>query len=129
MTIDDLGDEFWIIRRQVYRQQAEIELEGHPILPRPESVEAWHGYSAAAADERVKNVRVSDDVPSVALMDGRTNHLRSLCLVPSSDECHSETTTAREMVGAGYGIHRPAMDEDLSTEELLQGAPAPNMKA
>ncbi|MFK8043605.1 DUF2442 domain-containing protein, partial [Congregibacter sp.] len=26
----------------------------------------------------------------------------------------------------GYGIHWPDLDEDLSTEGLLRGAPAPN---
>jgi hypothetical protein len=27
--------------------------------------------------------------------------------------------------GGGYGIHWPALDEDLSSEGLLRGAPAP----
>ncbi|MCE9682348.1 DUF2442 domain-containing protein [Halomonas sp. M5N1S15] len=30
-----------------------------------------------------------------------------------------------ELAGAGYGIHWPDIDEDLSTEGLLQGARAP----
>ena len=30
-----------------------------------------------------------------------------------------------EISGAGYGIHWPEIDEDLSTEGLLRGAPAP----
>ena len=30
-----------------------------------------------------------------------------------------------EPCGAGYGIHWPDIDEDLSTEGLLRGAPAP----
>jgi hypothetical protein len=30
-----------------------------------------------------------------------------------------------ELSGAGYGIHWPDIDEDLSTEGLLRGAPAP----
>ena len=29
-----------------------------------------------------------------------------------------------EISGAGYGIHWPGLDEDLSTEGLLRGAPA-----
>jgi hypothetical protein len=29
-----------------------------------------------------------------------------------------------ELSGAGYGIHWPDLDEDLSTEGLLRGAPA-----
>jgi hypothetical protein len=34
-----------------------------------------------------------------------------------------------EIAGAGYGIHWPAVDEDLSVEGLLRGAPAPQAKA
>ena len=30
-----------------------------------------------------------------------------------------------EICGGGYGIHWPELDEDLSTEGLLRGAPAP----
>lgn len=30
--------------------------------------------------------------------------------------------------GGGYGIHWPEIDEDLNTEGLLRGAPAPNPK-
>jgi hypothetical protein len=29
------------------------------------------------------------------------------------------------VAGGGYGIHWPDLDEDLSTEGLLRGAPAP----
>lgn len=30
-----------------------------------------------------------------------------------------------ELCGGGYGIHWPEIDEDLSTEGLLRGSPAP----
>jgi hypothetical protein len=30
-----------------------------------------------------------------------------------------------EICGSGYGIHWPEIDEDLSTEGLLRGSPAP----
>jgi len=33
-----------------------------------------------------------------------------------------------EIAGAGYGIHWPDIDEDLSVEGLLRGAPAPQVK-
>ena len=33
-----------------------------------------------------------------------------------------------EVCGGGYGIHWPDLDEDLSTEGLLRGAPAPRNK-
>jgi hypothetical protein len=31
------------------------------------------------------------------------------------------------MFSGGYGIHWPEIDEDLSTEGLLRGAPAPKI--
>ena len=33
------------------------------------------------------------------------------------------TATAAQLSAAGYGIHWPDIDEDLSTEGLLRGAP------
>jgi hypothetical protein len=30
-----------------------------------------------------------------------------------------------QIAGAGYGVHWPEIDEDLSVEGLLRGAPAP----
>jgi hypothetical protein len=30
-----------------------------------------------------------------------------------------------KIAGGGYGIHWPELDEDISTEGLLRGAPAP----
>lgn len=32
---------------------------------------------------------------------------------------------AWQIAGGGYGIHWPELDEDLSVEGLLRGAPAP----
>ena len=34
-----------------------------------------------------------------------------------------------EIAGAGYGLHWPDIDEVLSVEGLLRGAPAPQSKA
>lgn len=34
-----------------------------------------------------------------------------------------------ELYGAGYGIHWPELDEDLSTEGLLLGAKAPQPRS
>jgi hypothetical protein len=33
------------------------------------------------------------------------------------------------VAGGGYGIHWPDLDEDLSTEGLLRGAPAPTRRS
>ena len=79
---------------------------------------------ALSADERVKDVHLTDEVLSVDLADGRT------ISVPVSwyPRLYDATQSQRdnwEICGAGYGIHWPDIDEDLSTEGLLQGAPAP----
>jgi hypothetical protein len=34
-----------------------------------------------------------------------------------------------EICSGGYGIHWEALDEDLSTEGMLRGAPAPEARA
>ena len=52
--------------------------------------------------ERVRDVHVTEDTLAVDLADGRT------IFVPLT----------------WYGIHWPDIDEDLSTEGLLRGAPA-----
>jgi hypothetical protein len=85
------------------------------------------GILAVTADERVKNVRVSDDVLSVDLMDGRTIMV-PLAWYPRLMNATSKQLQRWEISGAGYGIHWPDIDEDLSTEGLLRGAPAPNVK-
>jgi len=83
------------------------------------------GILATAADERVKDVRVSEDTLSVDLMDGRTITV-PLAWYPRLMNAAPGQRAKWEVSGAGYGIHWPEIDEDLSTEGLLRGAPAPN---
>ncbi|TKB72894.1 MAG: DUF2442 domain-containing protein [Nitrospira sp.] len=86
------------------------------------------GILAVTADERVKDVRVSDDVLSVDLMDGRTIMV-PLAWYPRLMNATPKQLQRWEVSGAGYGIHWPEIDEDLSSEGLLRGAPAPNVRA
>ncbi len=60
----------------------------------------------------------------VTLMDGRTVSAPLAWyprLLPATVKQRKNWRTC----GAGYGIHWPDIDEDLSTEGLLRGAPAP----
>ena len=82
------------------------------------------GILALAADERVKDVRFSEDTLSVELMDGRTISV-SLAWYPRLLNATDKQRSHWKISGAGYGIHWPDIDEDLSTEGLLRGAPAP----
>lgn len=82
------------------------------------------GILAPQADERVASVELTDDVLSVALMDGRTISV-PLVWYPRLLNATAAQRDNWQISGGGYGIHWPDMDEDLSTEGLLRGAPAP----
>ena len=78
---------------------------------------------APRADERVKAVYFSEDTFSVELMDGRTITV-PLVWYPRLLNATPTQLSQWEICGGGYGIHWDALDEDLSTEGLLRGAPA-----
>jgi hypothetical protein len=82
------------------------------------------GILALEADERVQDVYFKDDTLSVDLMDGRTISV-PLTWYPRLLGATSQQRNKWEVCGGGYGIHWPDVDEDLSTEGLLRGAPAP----
>jgi hypothetical protein len=86
------------------------------------------GILALRADERVENVRFASDEFSVSLMDGRTITV-PLAGFPRLLHASSEQRQNWKISAAGYGIHWPDLDEDLSTEGLLRGAPAPRPPA
>jgi len=74
--------------------------------------------------ERVKDVHFTEDVLSVDLLDGRTISV-PLTWFPRLLHATPEERAKWQMAGGGYGIHWPDIEEDLSTEGLLRGAPAP----
>lgn len=82
---------------------------------------------ALAADERVADVEVTDDELSVRLMDGRTISV-PLVWYPRLLNASKEQRDNWQIIGGGYGIHWEGVDEDLSTEGLLRGAPAPRQR-
>lgn len=74
--------------------------------------------------ERVKDVRFTEDHLVVDLLDGRTISV-PLAWYPRLLSASPEQRANWRVAGAGFGIHWPDMDEDLSTAGLLRGAPAP----
>jgi hypothetical protein len=74
--------------------------------------------------ERVKDVHFTEDTLSVDLFDGRTITV-PLAWYPRLLHATPTQRNNWEICGGGYGIHWPDIDEDLSTEGLLRGAPAP----
>ena len=79
--------------------------------------------SARITDERVLDVRFDDASLIVDLMDGRTIAV-PLAWYPRLLHASAEQRANWEKAGAGYGIHWPDIDEDLSTDGLLHGVPA-----
>jgi len=81
------------------------------------------GASLLNPGERVKDVRVTDDTLAVDLADGRTI-IVPLAWYPRLLNASIEQRSHWKVSGAGFGIHWPDIDEDLSTEGQLRGAPA-----
>jgi Protein of unknown function (DUF2442) len=84
--------------------------------------------SAGRGDERVKDVRFSEDALIVDLLDGRSISV-PLVWYPRLFSATPEQRANWRLAGGGLGIHWPDVDEDLSTEGLLRGAPAPRGSA
>lgn len=80
--------------------------------------------SAPKAGERVKGVHVSAETLSVDLADGRTI-TAPLSWYPRLLNATPEERENWEIAGGGFGVHWPDLDEDVSTEGFLRGAPAP----
>jgi hypothetical protein len=73
--------------------------------------------------EAVQDVRITDDDLVVDLADGRTISI-PLAWYPRLLHATPEQRENWRIAGGGFGIHWPDIDEDLSTEGLLRGAPA-----
>lgn len=80
--------------------------------------------SEPRAGEKVQDVRVTEDTLTVDLLDGRTISV-PLTWYPRLLHATEAQRNNWRVAGGGFGIHWPDVDEDLSTEGLLRGAPAP----
>ncbi|MGE0670430.1 MAG: DUF2442 domain-containing protein [Parachlamydiales bacterium] len=79
---------------------------------------------ARKKDERVEAVHFTRNSLVVDLKDGRSISV-PLSWYPRLLKATAKQRASWEICGGGYGIHWPEIDEDLSTEGLLRGAPAP----
>jgi hypothetical protein len=73
--------------------------------------------------ECVRDVRFTEDVLIVDLLDGRSISV-PLLWYPRLLSASPEQRANWRVAGGGFGVHWPDVDEDLSTEGLLRGAPA-----
>lgn len=74
--------------------------------------------------ETIVNAEVTEDELKVELLDGRTITV-PLAWYPRLLHATPKQRAQWTIAGAGYGIHWPEIDEDLSSSGLLRGAPAP----
>ncbi len=81
-----------------------------------------HG-SEIKPGERVKDVHFTPDTLAVDLLDGRTIIVPLVWYPRLLDATESQRQNWR-ISSAGFGLHWPDIDEDLSTAGLLRGSPA-----
>lgn len=79
---------------------------------------------ALIVEPEITDLRITESEITAYLVDGRT------VSVPLAWSWRlSEATPAQrnhwELIGDGIGIHWPEIDEDISIEGMLYGAPAP----
>jgi len=79
------------------------------------------------AGERIVGVSVEEHRLSVDLADGRTI-IVPLAWYPRLLHASASDRANWKIAGGGFGIHWPSIDEDLSSEGLLRGAPAPGYR-
>ncbi|WP_147198492.1 DUF2442 domain-containing protein [Pantoea sp. CCBC3-3-1] len=72
-------------------------------------------------DSRVMNVHMDEQLMTVELMDGRSLSV-PVAWYPRLAAGSPGQRKNWQPAAAGYGIYWPELDEDLSTEGLLQGA-------
>ena len=84
--------------------------------------------SEPKAGERITAVRVTEDDLTVDLLDGRTITVPLAWYRRLANASEPERNNFR-IIGAGYVINWPDVDEHLSSQGLLAGAPAPGAPA
>ncbi len=69
---------------------------------------------------RAQDVMITEDALTVELSDGRSISV-PLAWYPRLVHGTSEERSNWRLIGQGVGIHWPALDEDISVENLLAG--------
>jgi hypothetical protein len=72
-------------------------------------------------------VVISEDTLSVELADGRTI-AAPLAWYPRLSHGTTQERSSWRLIANGRGIHWPALDEDISVDNLLAGIPRPKAK-
>jgi len=72
---------------------------------------------------KIQDVMTTSDLLTVSYNDGRIVSL-PLKWYPRLNRATPAQRRNWELIGRGYGVHWPEVDEDLSAEGLLDGRPA-----
>ncbi len=75
-------------------------------------------------EEKIKDIKVSKDTITAQLVDGRIISVPLAWSWRLSDATPKQRANYR-IIGDGYGVHWPDIDEDISAEGMLFGIPAP----
>ena len=79
--------------------------------------------TAVSTEARIVRVEVSDDTITAHLVDGRVISVPLAWSWRLSDATATQRANWR-LIGEGYGVHWPDVDEDISAEGMLNGVPA-----
>ena len=79
--------------------------------------------TAIKSDERVRDVQVTSTTLTVTLMDSRVISV-PLFWYPRLNQATAQELADWQPCGGGYGIYWPQLDEHLSVEGFLRGAPS-----
>ena len=79
--------------------------------------------TAVTTETRIASVEVTDEQITAHLADGRVISVPLAWSWRLSDATPAQRANWR-LIGEGHGVHWPDVDEDISAEGMLYGAPA-----
>jgi hypothetical protein len=79
--------------------------------------------TAVSTESRIARVAVSEETITAHLTDGRVISVPLAWSWRLSDATPAQRANW-ELIGDGYGVHWPDVDEDISADGMLNGTPA-----
>lgn len=79
--------------------------------------------TAVSVESRIGHVDVTDEAIIAHLIDGRVISVPLVWSWRLSDATPAQRANW-QLIGNGYGVHWPDVDEDISAEGMLSGVPA-----
>lgn len=80
--------------------------------------------TAVLTETTIRRVEVTDETITAHLADGRVISVPLAWSWRLSDATPAQRANWK-LIGDGYGVHWPDVDEDISAEGMLSGVPAP----